>query len=460
MSKNWFESGLVKMKIKYVQWREGLAYYRRRIPHDLLKHYAGETHLFFSLQTKDFREAAKRAKEQTKQLDKRWDLLRASDGSDLEIREKAKVILGNYNLEPGQAAEYAKHGLEPDAFIGELLAHSQDGNGALRDIDRERLPKDLRLAADLFYADPKELRELTVPIFTEVQDKHLYFYPKKQSDPQFERSVARFLEVNGDLPVNKYQRQHGNAFVKALMDSGVKAATVKRYLNQIRPIFETAISELEVSMPNPLSQLKVPKTEADEERGREPFSLSEVKAVQSCCRQVDDPRRWVLSLLSDTGARLSEIAGLLVKDVCLDQETPHISIRRNQLRGLKTVTSERSVPLVGEALWAIHRALEDNPSEYLFPALVKNGEFNSNSVSAALNKWLKDQDLRGPKQTVHSFRHSIRDRLRNSGCPPDVADRIGGWKRQGVGEGYGVGHDLIVMHKAMTRMISHEIRKS
>jgi len=318
MSKNWFESGLVKMKIKYVQWRKGLAYYRRRIPHDLQKHYGGETHLIFSLQTRDFREATKRAQEQTKQLDHQWVLFRASEGSEIEVREKAKAILRRHDLEPGQAGEYARHDLEPDAFVAELLTHSQDGHGEVPGIVRERLPEDLRLAADLFYAKPEEIRELTVPTFSEVKEKHLYFHPKKRKDPQFERSVMRFLEVTGDISINKYRRKHGNAFVEALLESGVKAATVKRYLNQVRPIFETGISEFEVQMVNPLSQLKVPKSEADEDRGREPFSLEQVHKTQSYCRKNDDPRRWVLSVLSDTGARLSEIAGLLVEDVKLE----------------------------------------------------------------------------------------------------------------------------------------------
>src|SRR6056297_1448969 len=225
MSKNWFESGLVKMKIKYVQWRKGLAYYRRRIPHDLQKHYGGETHLIFSLQTRDFREATKRAQEQTKQLDHQWVLFRASEGSEIEVREKAKAILRRHDLEPGQAGEYARHDLEPDAFVAELLTHSQDGHGEVPGIVRERLPEDLRLAADLFYAKPEEIRELTVPTFSEVKEKHLYFHPKKRKDPQFERSVMRFLEVTGEMPINEYRRQHGNALVKALLDSGVKAAT-------------------------------------------------------------------------------------------------------------------------------------------------------------------------------------------------------------------------------------------
>ena len=42
--------------------------------------------------------------------------------------------------------------------------------------------------------------------------------------------------------------------------------------------------------------------------------------------------------------------------------------------------------------------------------------------------------------TMHSFRHSMRDRLRAVECPSDVIDQIGGWLTVGVGASYGEGH--------------------
>ena len=64
---------------------------------------------------------------------------------------------------------------------------------------------------------------------------------------------------------------------------------------------------------------------------------------------------------------------------------------------------------------------------------------NANSASAALNKWLKVKIGQG--YTIHSFRHSMRDRLRAVECPSDVIDQIGGWLTPGVGSSYGLGHN-------------------
>ena len=79
----------------------------------------------------------------------------------------------------------------------------------------------------------------------------------------------------------------------------------------------------------------------------------------------------------------------------------------------------------------------DDPdgSEFAFPNYNDGLRTNANSASAALNKWLKSKIGRG--YTIHSFRHSMRDRLRAVECPSEIIDQIGGWLTQGVGNSYG-----------------------
>ena len=44
--------------------------------------------------------------------------------------------------------------------------------------------------------------------------------------------------------------------------------------------------------------------------------------------------------------------------------------------------------------------------------------------------------------TMHSFRDSMRDRLRAVDCPSDIIDQIDGWATEGVGQGYGESYQL------------------
>ena len=71
---------------------------------------------------------------------------------------------------------------------------------------------------------------------------------------------------------------------------------------------------------------------------------------------------------------------------------------------------------------------------YAFPSK----GINAYSASAAINNWLKPRVPEGC--VVHSFRHSMRDRLRAVQCPSDMIDQIGGWAIAGVGQSYGEGY--------------------
>ena len=91
----------------------------------------------------------------------------------------------------------------------------------------------------------------------------------------------------------------------------------------------------------------------------------------------------------------------------------------------------------------------NNGSRFAFPRYTNTSKCNANSASASLNKWLKDQ-LKG-EYVIHSFRHSLRDRLRAVECPSDIVDCIGGWTTARVGQVYGEGYRLDVLNKWMLK---------
>ena len=181
-----------------------------------------------------------------------------------------------------------------------------------------------------------------------------------------------------------------------------------------------------------------------------PYQYS--KLAQSDCRHIDDDMRWLVALLSDTGMRLGEAVGLAVKDINLDDEIPHLNLIPHPWRRLKTKGSERCVPLVGEALWAASRAIDRaSGSSFLFARYNRASTSNANSASAAINKWLKPRVPDGC--VIHSFRHSMRDRLRAVECPADVIDAIGGWTTTGIGQRYGLGQPLEVKRRWLEKIV-------
>ena len=104
-------------------------------------------------------------------------------------------------------------------------------------------------------------------------------------------------------------------------------------------------------------------------------------------------------------------------------------------------------------MWAAKRALGQHiDTKFAFPKYCSDEGHKTNSASAALNKWLRNHAPEGC--VVHSFRHSLRDRLRAIECPLDIIDQIGGWSTAGVGSSYGRGYGFEVLHSWLNRFKS------
>ena len=88
---------------------------------------------------------------------------------------------------------------------------------------------------------------------------------------------------------------------------------------------------------------------------------------------------------------------------------------------------------------------------FAFPKYCSELKCNSNSASAAFNKWLKP-GTEG-RCVVHSFRHSLGNRPRAVECPVDIVDAPGGWSVEGVGQQYGTGYSTDVLYKWISKIV-------
>ncbi len=100
---------------------------------------------------------------------------------------------------------------------------------------------------------------------------------------------------------------------------------------------------------------------------RMPVPIDSIRLVQNECMKLDDDIRWLIALISDTGMRLAEAAGLRISDLHLDEDIPVVRLEEHASRPLKTAGSRRDVPLVGAALWAYSVQNAENDGPFLFP---------------------------------------------------------------------------------------------
>lgn len=386
------------ISIPFTYNRDGYYYFTRRIPKDLAHHYS-RSRIVECLRTTSARQAKMQAQQANAKLEAYWASLRVAHA----------------------------------ALPGSATCLTPPVNSASR-------------------AEPKHQNDQP----DLMQALQVYLDLKGKNRPRsFEAAATRtcnyLIGIAGNKPLGDYTRVDALKFREWLIDRGLTGSSVTRNFSYLKAVFNFAVSEYALDVRNPFIGVY-----HDRQAGvikRQPIPIEHIKQVQTHCRQIDDDMRWLVALLSDTGLRLAEGAGLLKTDIHLDCEVPFVRIQKHPWRGLKTRSSERDVPLVGQALWAAERALHAPCcSAFVFARYNQTDTTAANSASAALNKWLKQHVPTGC--TIHSFRHSMRDRLRAVQCPADIADQIGGWATDGVGQGYGSGYPIEVFMEWMGKTVA------
>ena len=373
--------------VPYIRCRDGIYYFVRRVPDDVKTYYSSDR-ISMSLRTKSNEVAIRAIKSISQRLDDYWL------GLKLQKMDIPAIHLVNSNED------------------------SDDSSPNITD------------ALDLYLRLKGQTKD---KIFIRTAT----------------RNVEYIIKVLGNRPIKSYSSSDASKFRDWLIEQGMSLSTVKRVFSSVKAIINLTIQEHGLNINNPFSKTYMP--EIEDKQYRKSIPTETIKHIQSLCRDYDDDLRWLVALLSDTGMRLGEGAGLLKSDINLDCEIPHIRLIPHPWRRLKTRTSERYIPLTKESEWACIRILEHNNDSLLaFPRYSSLKGCKANSASAALNKWLKEN--LSDAYVIHGFRHSFRDRLRAVECPLEIIDQLGGWSLRSVGQGYGKGYELSVLSKWMNQI--------
>lgn len=386
------QTRLLTKPVPYAFVRGGYYYFTRRVPADLRQHYK-YPRIVQGLRTTSPREAKLQAQIEAAKLDAHWTQMRLakSDVLGLSLMRDGMDVsaVRLQNMTPNRT-------LEGPTLIDALGVYlEQKGNGKT---------KSFRQSA--------------------------------------ERACGYVIENCGNKPLEAYTRQDALVFRDWLVARGLTGSSVTRNFSYVKAVINFALSEFAMDVRNPF--VGVYHYRSKGVITRKPIPLDDLRRVQRECMQIGDDIRWLVALVSDTGMRLAEAAGLSIADFNLQSDIPFVEVRKHPWRSLKTSASAREIPLSGMALWVAQRILQQaDTSSYAFPRYNRGSRTSANSASAAINKWLKNYVTEGC--TMHSFRHSMRDRLRAVQCPADIADQIGGWATDGVGQGYGSGYPIEVL---------------
>jgi len=245
------------------------------------------------------------------------------------------------------------------------------------------------------------------------------------------RVVKELVDVIGDKPVTKLSDDDGLDYVEWYRErvkaKEVEAGTANKSMGMLSRMLKEISVRRRLKVPEIFKGLRLRAPESDIRRPFEPEFIQSRLLADDALEGLNEDARLILYTLADTGLRPSELVNLLPEAIHLDAPIPYVEIKPVG-RVLKTKSSKREIPLVGAALAAMKLRPEGFPRY----------RDKSSSLSATLNKYLLEHDLRPTKDhTVYSLRHSFKDRLVAAQAPDSLIDSLMGHKRGGPRYGDG-----------------------
>ena len=282
---------LLTKKVPYTFTRAGYYYFSRRVPADLLSYYS-YSRIVQGLKTKSARTAKSRALVAAAKLDEYWSHLRMTD-PDLIGRSLLKQGYGSF---PRNSQIRVSTGSEQQITLSEALetyiTHKGAGN-----------PKTFKAAA--------------------------------------QRACSYLVDACRAETLAEYTRADALSYRDYLIAKGLVGSSVSRVISSIKAVFNFAISEYALDLKNPFIGMYFNRSAGVSKRL--PIPVEDILKVQQKCCLIDDDLRWLVALISDTGMRLAEGAGLLKRDINLDADIPHISLKPHPWRPLKTSGSHNEI---------------------------------------------------------------------------------------------------------------------
>lgn len=196
---------------------------------------------------------------------------------------------------------------------------------------------------------------------------------------------------------------------------------------------------------NPMKFVKVEVIEAPERK--QTLTPAQIEAF---FRDPEIPEhvRTIAQVAKFTGLRISEILGLRTSDFDLDKMT--ITVRRRMFHqktaGPKTKKSGEAIPFPEELFellnrWRKSKYFLETEEQWIFASLRTNGPYDANGMQQDyLHPWGKKHDIK--RFGWHTFRHSYKQFLEDSGTRAEVIQRLMRHSSYQVTAGYGSGIEM------------------
>jgi integrase len=380
-----------------------------------------------SLKTTNEREAAKRASIYDDFIEKYWRDLVRGDSVDTDLSEYHKTVA----LAQAHGFAYKDMSEIATGSLDELLARTEAIEGRSVEVSAALLgavkPLQLKLSGC-----PDKYRPLCSDRLVERSELQV----RKYMNPR-NAALRDFMKAVGDIPLSRIDRavilKFRTWLMKRVARNEITGHTANKQIGFVKDILITVGMNEQID--TDFKPLFVDVRLVENVESRPPFEAAYVQKTflsGNAFEGMNEQAQMLIYMMVETGARESELIGLMPEDYFLNEKIPYIWIRKNQLRSLKTRTSDRQIPLVGVSLMAAKRICATGLTRY---------QASPDTASASIGKYLREHDLKPtPRHSLYSLRHTFKDRLRDEGAPEEVIDELMGHKK--AGPKYGRGHLL------------------
>ncbi|ORT50215.1 hypothetical protein ST37_09960 [Vibrio sp. qd031] len=267
------------------------------------------------------------------------------------------------------------------------------------------------------FISSKKLESITQLTITQLEQRSKYFIDS-----------MKITSIRSVTPAIAF------SYRDLLLSEGRSYKTNLDYLAAIKQFFSWCVLNEHIAT-NPFLSIKLPKNrqKANQERSRwsqkDILTLYRSKAYKASHEQI----KLCFDLILHHGARPAEICQLLVSQVRLDVDTPHLVLsQESSLQHLKNAHSDRLVPL--------HRAMLDGQfieyvnkrkalnKRYLFDFKPLGPDQNwSKSLTTKFGKLLTKIGWKaGARPTLYGLRHTFIDELKQANVSEHLVAQIVG----------------------------------
>ena len=407
--------------------RTGIYYYRKTIPKSL-RDVIGKTEILVSLKTTNIREAMPQFYEEALRADRLITTAREGDCIDttLDFSNLSNYDFGDRPPE-WEIEEEVRETLQD-------LFDAYSNNSAKSPSSLDAFKHAIKLFCELH--GEMNATDITRPMVREYKDA-LLLVPSSRSGL-------------GDYTLPELVRHSINNKVNIF----ISPSTVNKNIKGISAVISWAERNGYFddcpNWSNPASGVRADVNNTKTKR--QPFDDNDLSKI-FCNRykQLSGSKYWIPLISLYSGARLEEIGQLLISDIKQKADIWYFDINDSNKKKLKNKSSVRVVPIhqaIIDLGFIDYTSSLDDPRVFALLREDKYGKLTQN-WSKWFGRYLPKLGINDDTKVFHSFRHSMKDALRNAGVDEAISDAITGHSSSSVGRSYGQGYSLTILNKAI-----------